>query len=220
MQLLRRPKAAIFDLDGVLLDTEPLYTLATQRIVRRYDKVFGWDLKARTLGGDAAYGARLVIDALELPMTPEEYLRERVTILRELFVDPSPIRGAPEWVSTLKSAGMKIAVGTSSYRELCDIKWRNHPWLQEFAVFVCGDDKEVRACKPSPDIFLTAARRLNVPPADCVVFEDSPAGVTAARSAGMQVIALPDPALDRGLVSHADLVLGGYGELSLATLGF
>lgn len=209
----------IFDLDGVLLDTEPLYTEATQRIVGQYAKTFDWELKARTLGGDAEYGARLVVAELNLPLTPEAYLEERTSILRDLFADAPAVTGAEEWVATLLASGVSVAVGTSSYRELCDIKLRNHAWLREIGVFVCGDDPSVQRCKPSPDIFMVAASRLGVAADDCLVFEDSPAGVTAARAAGMQVIALPDLRLNRHLVSHADLILDGYAELSLATLG-
>jgi pseudouridine-5'-monophosphatase len=86
----------------------------------------------------------------------------------------------------------------------------------ESTVVVCGDDPQVRAPKPAPDIFLVAARRLGVPNDHCVVVEDSPNGVLAAKRAGMQVIALPDPRLDLELVSQAEVVARHHGDVRAA----
>jgi pseudouridine-5'-monophosphatase len=74
--------------------------------------------------------------------------------------------------------------------------------------------------KPAPDIFLAAAQDLGAPPESCLVFEDSPFGVEAARAAGMQVIALPDPAMDRDRYATADAVVAGFAELTFDRLGF
>ncbi len=219
MKLKRRPRAVIFDLDGTLLDTEPLYTEATQQVVGQFGARFEWELKARTMGGDAVQGAKLVIEELGIPLSVPDYLAQRAAILKRLFERPPVIPGAPQLVERLRAAALPLAVGTSSVKELCQIKRRSHAWLQEIEVFVCGDDPEVRARKPSPDIFLTAARRLNMPPQDCLVFEDSPAGVQAALNAGMQVIALPAPQLGPDAVAAADWVLTHYDEAQLSDLG-
>jgi pseudouridine-5'-monophosphatase len=218
MRLKRKPRAAIFDLDGVLLDTEPLYTEATQTIAARYGKTFDWELKRQTMGTDARRGARLVIDALQLPMTEDDYLSERVALLRTLFASAPAVPGAEHWLRSLSSHGLPIAVGTSSIAELCAIKWQPHPWLRELEPKVCGDDPDVTARKPEPDIFLVAARRLGVDPGECVVFEDSPAGVQAAKRAGMQVIVLKDPALDAAHFGDADLIVGAYESLTPAVM--
>jgi pseudouridine-5'-monophosphatase len=85
---------------------------------------------------------------------------------------------------------------------------------------VCGDDPRIGELKPAPDIFLVTAAALGVAPEQCVVFEDSPAGVQAALAAGMQVVALPDAHLDRARFSRAQLVIGGYEELRPEDLGF
>ncbi len=218
MILERRPSAAIFDLDGVLLDTEPLYSQATQSITERYGKTFDWELKRKMMGGDAVTGARLVLDTLGLPMSVDEYLEERRQLLEQLFVAAPAMPGVEQWVQALQGRGLRIAVGTSSIRPLCEIKWGSHTWLRELEPKVCGDDPAVEHRKPEPDIFLVAAARLGVEPADCVVFEDSPAGVSAARCAGMQVIALRAQQLDPSYLAEADLVVDGYHELSLGTL--
>lgn len=220
MRLRKTPRAAIFDLDGVLLDTEPLYTQATRHIAARFGKNFDWELKRQTMGGNARNGARLVIDTLALPLDVDQYLSERFALLLELFRATTPIPGAPAWIEVLRQLGLPIAVGTSSERRLCDVKWASHSWLRDLDPKVCGDDPEVRHTKPEPDIFLVAAAKLGVDPAECVVFEDSPAGVTAARAAGMQVIVIKAAELDAHHVSAADLIVDGYHQLSPQQLGF
>jgi pseudouridine 5'-phosphatase len=215
----RRPLAVIFDLDGTLLDTEPLYTQSTQDIAARYGKRFDWELKRLTMGGDAEFGARLVVERLGLPLSPESYLQQRYAILKRLFVQAPAMPGAEECVARLHQHGVAVAIGTSSFSELCDIKWAHHPWLSTIPVRVCGDDPEVTARKPAPDIFLIAARRLGIAPQECVVFEDSPAGVAAARAAGMRVIALRAPQLDARYVADADAIINHFDELDWALLG-
>lgn len=220
MNRLARPAAAILDLDGTLLDTEPLYTQATQQIAARFGKTFDWELKSRTLGGDAHFGAELVIGELSLPLSVDQYLKQREVLLTRLFGAAPAISGAEQLVTSLQARGIACAVGTSSLRHLCDIKVPPHPWVGALPVFVCGDDPEVTARKPSPDIFLVAAKRLGVSPADCVVFEDSPAGVQAAISAGMRVIVRKVPELSAESVADADLVLEHYSDTLLDELGW
>jgi pseudouridine 5'-phosphatase len=214
----RRPRAVIFDLDGTLLDTEPLYTQSTQTIAARYGKQFDWELKRQTMGGDAEFGARLVVEQLGLPLSPQSYLVERYAILKGLFLQAPAMPGAEACVARLRQHGVSVAIGTSSFAELCAIKWAHHPWLSTIPIRVCGDDPEVTARKPAPDIFLIAARRLGIAPRDCVVFEDSPAGVAAARAAGMRVIALKAPQLDARYVADADAVINHFDELDWAML--
>lgn len=217
--LSRRPRAVLFDLDGVLLDTEPLYTQAAQALVSRYGARYDWGLKRQTMGRDARIGARLVIDTLKLPLTVEEYMSERGRVLRELFERAPAMPGAERFVQQLKAGRVPFAIGTSSERGLCEIKFRAHPWLREIRPLICGDDPEIEHCKPAPDIYLAAAARLGVPASDCLVFEDSPAGVQAARRAGMQVIAIPAPELPQAEVAAADAIIAGFEQLDPATLG-
>ncbi len=106
-----------------------------------------------------------------------------------------------------------LAVGTSSTRRLYDLKTAHLPWFSTFSAVVSGDHPEVRELKPAPDIFLTAARAISGEPARCLVVEDSPAGVLAARAAGMSVVAIPDPALPDERFQQADLIVRSYAEL-------
>ena len=116
---------------------------------------------------------------------------------------------------------MPLAIATSTEAPLFAIKAARHrDWLSIFRAAVCGDDPRVARSKPAPDIFLAAAQDLGAPPAECLVFEDSPFGVEAARAAGMQVIALPDPAMDRARYTNADVVVAGFAALRPDALGF
>ncbi len=209
----------IFDLDGVLLDTERHYTTATQVIVGRYGKTFDWSVKANMVGRPALESARYLVEALDLPMLPEEYLRERTTLLERLLRECVPMPGARELTTALAEHGTPQAVATSSERRLYELKVeRHHEWFRVFSAVVVGDDARVRRGKPAPDIFLLAAERLEADPRHCVVIEDSPAGVAAARAAGMRVVAVPDAAMTRGPFADADLIVDSLVDLDPITL--
>jgi len=203
----------IFDLDGVLLDTEKLYTEATQKVVGEYGKTFDWSLKSLMMGRHELEAAELLVKALELPITAEEYLRRQLPIAEGLFKGAAELPGAEAFVAELARRGHVLAVGTSSTRRLYDLKTGHLPWFSAFSAVVSGDHPEVHALKPAPDIFLAAARAIAGDPARCLVIEDSPAGVLAARAAGMSVVAIPDAALPNERFQTAQLIVRSYAEL-------
>ena len=94
MARLRPAAAVIFDMDGVLLDTERLYTEATQQIVGRYGKTFDWTIKSHMVGRPAIESARYLVETLSLPILPEEYLAERETELAKWMPEAAPMPGA------------------------------------------------------------------------------------------------------------------------------
>lgn len=207
-------------MDGVLLDTERFYTEVTQAIVGRWGKVFDWSVKGNMIGRPARDSARYLVETLALPITPDEYLREREAMLERLFPASGAMPGARELTAALASRGVPQALATSSGRRLFELKTARHrEWFQVFAAIVLGDDPRVRHGKPAPDIFLLAAAELGAAPASCVVIEDAPAGVVAAHAAGMQVIAVPDPGMDRAPFADAEVVVGSLSELAPTDLG-
>lgn len=198
----------IFDMDGVLLDTEPHYTAASTEVCRRYGREFTFAHKSRMLGRRALAAADWLVAELDLPMTGEAFLLEREPILDALFATAGPMPGALELTAHLATHAVPHAVASSSSRRNFAIKTRAHAgWFARFDAVVLGDDPDVHDGKPAPDIFLVAARRLGAPPAACLVVEDSPAGVAAARAAGMRVVCVPDPNIEAALFPPADQVL-------------
>lgn len=204
---------AIFDLDGTLLDTEPVYTHATQQVLDPYGKTFTWELKQRMMGQPSRTAAQLLIETLEIDLTPDQYLTRRQPLVEEGCRKAPEIAGAGTFIETLAARGLGLAIATSSPRQLCQTKLSERAWAGAFGTIVCGDDPQVKRGKPAPDIFIEAARQLGADPAATVVFEDSPTGLAAARAAGMSVVAVVDPRLDRERIGEVDEIVADYSEL-------
>jgi pseudouridine-5'-monophosphatase len=209
----------IYDNDGLLLDTEPFYTKAHQIIACRYGKTFDWTVKSKMIGLRAEDSAKVILSALQLPFSISEYLDARKQLLEEMFPQAQPMPGAVRLTKHLHRI-VPQAVATSSDRYNFDLKITHHrEWFSIFECVVTGDDPGIQHGKPAPDIFLLTAERLQAPPAGCLVVEDSPAGVEAARAAGMHVIAVPDPNMDEGAYRGADQIIHNLNELDLSYWG-
>ena len=210
----------IYDMDGLLLDTEPFYTEVTQAIVGRYGQTFDWTVKSRMIGKKASDSARILVDALQLPITPEDYLRERESMLATLFPAAQPLPGARRLTMHLARHSVPQAVASSSHRRDFELKITEHrEWFACFQCVVLGDDPEVKRGKPAPDIFLTAAARIGAMPSQCLVIEDAPSGVEAARAAGMSVVAVPNPAMKVDAFRDANQILPSLESFDPAIWG-
>jgi pseudouridine-5'-monophosphatase len=209
-------KAILFDMDGLLLDTESIYTEVTQMIVGRYGKTFDWSVKSHMIGRDSYDAASYLVKALDLPFEPEFYLEERNALLDERFPFAKPKAGAPELIKSLFEKNIPIAVATSSNQHHFELKTRNHQdWFKYFDTVVTSNHPNVKLAKPAPDIFLTAAKVLGQKPEDCLVFEDAPSGVQAANAASMQVIAVPDPNMSHDSFQDATAVIDSLNEFDI-----
>ena len=210
-------KAILFDMDGLLLDTESIYTEVTQMIVGRYGKTFDWSVKSHMIGRDSYDAASYLVKALDLPFEPEFYLEERNALLDERFPFAKPKAGAPELIKALSEKNIPIAVATSSNQHHFELKTRNHQdWFKYFDTVVTSNHPDVKLAKPAPDIFLTAAKVLSQEPKNCLVFEDAPSGVQAANAANMQVIAVPDPNMSHDAFQDATAIIDSLTEFDLA----
>lgn len=210
----------IYDFDGLLLDTEPIHVQVNSAIATRYGQPFPASVHAKIIGRTALDSAQLIVELLDLPLTAHDYLEQRNALIHDLYATAQPMPGAVELTQRLKRQGMPQAIATSSASPQFGLKTLHHqPWLQIFDCIVLGDDPEIRQDKPAPDSFLVTAARLGADPAHCLVFEDSLAGVTAAKAAGMSVIAIPEPTIDPGLFQAADEILPALTAFNPAAWG-
>ena len=202
-------KAALFDLDGVVFDTEPQYTLFWGSQCREFHPEHpGLELEIKGSTLDQIY-SRWFGGDLE-PMRPlvtkrlDEY---------EAQMDYEYVGGFLAFVGDLRSHGVKTAVVTSSNMPKMENVYRKHP---EFDAVLTSED--FAASKPSPDCYLRAAARLGAAPEECVVFEDSFNGLKAGRSAGMCVVGLTTTNSKEDIEELSDYQTGNYDRLDYHTL--
>lgn len=183
-------RALIFDMDGLLVDSEPLAARAMDAFLARYGLERRDDVHRQLLGRRLHEAIAIVREsyALDHPLDRlvSEYGDMRVAALRGAV---RPMPGAREVIEFARAAGLQIALATSGMRAHAAVSLAETGLTGLYDAEVTGDD--VERGKPAPDLFLLAADRLGVDPADCVVFEDAPNGVMAARAAGMRVVAVP-----------------------------
>ena len=200
-------------MDGLLLDTEGIYTEVTQQIVGEYGKVFDWSVKEKIIGRRSIQAAEIIVESLDLPISPQDYLDSRKDVLQEKFKDTEALPGAKEMTTHFFKLGIPQALATSSSSPMFEAKFEKHKkWFSQFAQIVRGDDPELKEGKPAPDIFLLAANRVGVDPAECLVFEDAPTGTEAALAAGMSVVVVPDPNMDHCHYKNASQIISSLKD--------
>jgi HAD superfamily hydrolase (TIGR01509 family) len=184
-------RAAIFDMDGLLFDTETVGRWAWTQALAEVGLNMTDELYARLVGRDMEWRRRVLCERFGGALPFDQVMRRRLAIgdERERNGGLAAKSGARELVNALADAGVPLALGTGTERARALRRLRDGG-MDRFRELVTSAD--VNAGKPAPDIFLEAARRLGVASAECVVFEDSPAGVEAARRAGMAVFVVPD----------------------------
>lgn len=209
-------KAALFDMDGTLVDNTAAHIRAFEIFCAHYG-VTDWKQRlsqAYGMGND---------DIMRLIM-PEEVIRtkglaaladEKEAIYREIYApEIHPVAGLRELLERLHEAGIRCAVGSSGCRANVDFVLEKCAIGKWFEARISGD--RVTRCKPDPEIYLTAAAALGVDPADCVVFEDAKAGIESARRAGAGRIVALVTTLPREVLEHetqADLVIDNFAQL-------
>jgi pseudouridine-5'-monophosphatase len=203
----------IYDLDGLLLDTEPLHTKMIQTIANRYGKVFDRSIQSKIAGRNALDSAEIIVEILSLPITAQAFLEEREVFLDHLLPQAKPLPGAVNLTKHFHSCQIPQAVATSSASRTFRLKTTYYQdWFALFDCLVLGDDSALKQGKPAPDIFLIAAQRLGAIPEECLVFEDALAGMEAALMAGMSVVVVPRPDVNQQLYREANQILNSLTD--------
>lgn len=207
-------EAVVFDLDGVLLDSEQLWDSAREQLAK--ERGGRWHDRAQRdmMGMSSREWSRYMHETIGLPEPPEEINREVVERLAAAYRDRLPvIPGAREAVERL-AARWPLGLASSSNRELIDLALELLGVRHLFGATVSSE--EVARGKPAPDVYLEAARRLGVDPTRTAAIEDSHNGILAAKAAGMRVIAVPNRHFppDEHALEQADLVLDSPAELT------
>ncbi|KAI9224698.1 HAD-like domain-containing protein [Blastocladiella britannica] len=187
----------LFDMDGLLLNTDDQYTVAANQILAPFGKTYDLELKVRIMGRREDEAVAMLVRELNIPLTVEDYLAQRRAILAKLFPLCTPLPGVQRFVSHLHAHQQPMAIATSSHHDLFLIKSTPHPAL--FSMFgdhiVTGDHAQVTRGKPAADIYLVAHAKLGRGTherATAIVFEDAMSGVQAGLAAGMQVVWIRD----------------------------
>ncbi|KNA24253.1 hypothetical protein SOVF_017390 isoform A [Spinacia oleracea] len=197
--------AIILDLDGTLLDTE----IATRSVLRdfleSYGKVLITDKEHGRVGRTQKESAVAIVKNYQLPLTPDQFIAEITPLYRSMWKDAKALPGANLLLQYLHKHQIPFALASNSLREYIDAKISHQKGWKEWFSVILGSD-QVQSGKPSPDLYLEAAKRMSVDPSNCLVIEDSLIGVKAAKAAGMKVVVVPSQS-EADAAALADLSL-------------
>jgi HAD superfamily hydrolase (TIGR01509 family) len=207
-------EAVLFDMDGLLVDTEPLWLETETEVMARLGASWTKEDQQQLLGGSMSRTVAYIQAKATVPVTADEIERWMLDgmLARAAAGRVTVLPGAAELVAAVAAAGLPRALVTSSLRKLAEVVLARTGF--SFPLMVCGDD--VPVTKPDPAPYLLAAKLLAAEPAGCVALEDSPNGTASATAAGCRVVAVPSfldvpPAPGR-------LVVRSLRDVSLATL--
>jgi HAD superfamily hydrolase (TIGR01509 family) len=208
-------EAVVFDLDGVLLDSEQVWDSAREQLARERGGRWHENAQRDMMGMSSLEWSRYMHETIGLPEPPAEINAEVVRRLAELYREHLPVlRGAREAVERM-AAHWPLGLASSSNRELIDLVLEELGVAHLFRATVSSE--EVERGKPAPDVYLEAARRLGVDPTRAAAIEDSENGIRAARAAAMRVLAIPNAHFPPGddVLAQADVVLRSLDELTI-----
>lgn len=216
---MKNPEAIIFDMDGVLIDSEHIHYKVDIELFNKLGITVTEDVHQHYLGmaGDFMYAdlksrfelSGSMIELLEFDESFRCDYFERLTVL-------NPNEGIIGLLNEIKLAGLKLAVATSSSPELARILMKRCEITSYFDNIVTTS--EAGKSKPAPEVYLLAAQKIGVAPSNCIVFEDSPIGVSAAKSAGMYCIAIQTNSVDVRTLSAADYLVQTFSGMTLNRL--
>lgn len=207
-------RAAIFDLDGVLADSEPWWNEIDAKLLTEYGVTYHGEYHRNVLGVSYRLAVEFYKRAFGLSAPTEELMRRRGEIAAEFFANRVGLFPSTRVVlEELREMNLRLGVATSSMSASARPFLNRHELTTFFDVIVTGE--EIERGKPSPDIYLRAAGKLGVPADACLVIEDALSGIAAAKAAKMRVVAIPDTRFvdARDYEKQADYLLSDLSEI-------
>lgn len=197
-------KAIIFDMDGLMVDSERLYQQAQEELTGKFNKTLPEKARLTMMGRKPLESMKLFVKALDIPMDAEKLLEIRNDIMREKYRnDLVPLPGLAHIIDAFYGK-LKLAISTGAQEEFLDIVVDQLKIRNKFAVLQSSD--EIEQGKPHPEIYLKTCKKLGLDPGECVVLEDSLNGVLAGKGAGCYVIAVPSEYTKDENFSSADFI--------------
>ena len=208
-------KAVIFDMDGVLVDSQPYHFKADIETMSEYVVVKDQKFYEKFAGTLTSDRMRILKDLFKLDIPVEEMVKKREDMILEIMAreDIKPVSGIPEFLKSIKNRGLKTAVASSSGYDLIGLILSRLGISEYFDSITSGND--VKRGKPSPDIFLLAAERIGAEPSECLVVEDSENGVRAAKAAGMTALGYVNPTSGNQCLDMADAVTDDFRKVDI-----
>ena len=204
-------KAVIFDMDGIIVDTEPLSQEVDELIFQKEFNITVGDTYFETVGIKEVDAMQFYINHFGLDINAEDLVRKKRAVYIELLKEKaSPIQGSVELINSIKRR-YRLALASSATVEYVRTVLKKLTIEDAFEVIVTGDD--VTNGKPDPEIYLLAASKLGLDPSKCLVLEDAEKGVKAAKNAGMKCIAVPTEFTKNLNFSKADVVINTMTEV-------
>ncbi|KAI9198040.1 hypothetical protein LWI28_009041 [Acer negundo] len=210
--------AVILDLDGTLINTDGIVSDVLKVYLVKYGKQWDGREAQKIVGKTPLEEAAIIVDDYKLPCSTEDFVAEIYPMFNDQCCNIKALPGANRLIKHLRSHGVPMALASNSPHASIESKISYHQgWKESFSVIIGGD--EVKIGKPSPEIFLEAAKRLNMEPSSCLVIEDSVPGVTAGKAAGTEVVAVPSIPKQTHLYTSADEVINSLLDLRLEKWG-
>ncbi len=209
--------AVIFDMDGVMIDSEPLWEKTERILLARRGIDYSPDYRDKIVGLNQRDSGRLLVGTFDLEETVEDIINERISILTSIYEEELELIPAlVPLLERLAGEGYRLAVASSSPLRVVNFVLDMFSLHEHFLTVVSGDS--VGNGKPDPDIYIHTAETLGVKPAECVAIEDSINGLRSAKGAGMYCIAIPDKRLTPDQFKSADVILDSLRELTPETI--
>lgn len=210
-------KAVIFDMDGVMIDSEPLWEKTERVLLARRSIDYSPEYRDQIVGLNQNDSGKLLVETFNLKESVSEIISERVEILTAIYEEELElVPGLIPLLGDLRANDYPLAVASSSPLRVINFVLDMFSLHDYFSAVVSGECTENG--KPHPDIYLHTADRLGVEPRECVAIEDSINGVKSAKAAGMLCIAVPDKRLSQEQFRTADLIINSIDKFSLSAI--